>query len=155
MESIDFKSSAALEDLINFYFDYLYETNNSNNDNNTNDLNNEKNSAKETGKIKSEQATFSGLAYFLGFSSMEEFNTYCTNGKYARTLRRGHLRVEEIYEKKLLQPSPAGATFVLKTKGWNDKSEKKSNEKAIVKNLKLQFVESGPAPVGSEKEITL
>lgn len=155
MESIDFKSSKALEDLINFYFDYLDETNNSNKENSIDGQNIDKSHAQEKAKIKSEQVTFSGLAYFLGFSSREEFNWYALNGKFARILKRGILRIEEFYEKKLLQPSPAGAIFVLKTRGWTDKSETQTSEKESLKILKLELIESGPAPVGSEREIIL
>src|SRR6185312_8475058 len=65
-------------------------------------------------------ATIAGLALFLGFNSIQGFITYEGSGRFANVLKKGRLRVEWIYEKKLHQQSSAGAIFMLKSMGWDN-----------------------------------
>lgn len=98
-------------------------------------------------------ATIAGMALFLGFSSKQEFEAYEVNGKHAHVLKRGRLRLEAAYESRLYQ-TPTGVIFALKTLGWNDKPEVQKSAKAD-NNLKVEIVNTGPLPVGSEKEVIL
>ena len=101
-----------------------------------------------------EPATITGLAFFIGFNSLEEFEAYESKGKFADTIKRARLQVETAYEKKLHYQSPTGAIFALKSMGWNEKSD---NEKSIpaVKKIKIKIIETGPQPVSNEKDVTL
>jgi hypothetical protein len=100
-------------------------------------------------------ATFTGLALFLGFNSLLEFEDYEDNGEFASTLRRGRLCIEAVYEKKLHQQSPTGAIFALKNMGWNDKTNDKNEKGPAVTTLKIEFTEKGPKLANSEKEVVL
>ena len=102
-----------------------------------------------------EPPTISGLALFLGFNSRGAFDNYEQNGKFANTLKRGRLRIETIYEKKLHQPAPTGALFALKSMGWNEKPESKTIDTEPVKSLKIEIIETGPKPAESEAEVIL
>ena len=102
-----------------------------------------------------EPATFAGLAFFLGFASIEDFDRYLQKGRFARIAKRGCLYVESVYEKKLHQQAPAGAIFVLKTMGWQDKTDGKLTTTSTVRTWKIQIIETGPTPVGNEKEVIL
>ena len=70
-----------------------------------------------------EPITLTGLALHLGFTSLEQFEEYEKRGGFAVDIKRARLRIEQAYEKRLHQASPTGAIFVLKTFGWNEKSE--------------------------------
>ncbi len=100
-------------------------------------------------------ATIAGLALFLGFNSRQEFDDYENNGKYAAVLKRGRLRIEALYEKKLHQQSATGAIFALKNMGWNEKNENKPGQFAIFKTLKIKIVETGPKPAENERDVIL
>jgi hypothetical protein len=100
------------------------------------------------------QPTITGLALYLGFNSREEFEAYINKGKFAHLIKRACLQIEAIYEKKLIQPSPSGAIFALKSLGWNEKPEEKTND-GKSKTLKVKIIESGPKPADNEKEVTL
>jgi hypothetical protein len=102
-----------------------------------------------------EPATFTGLALFLGFNSLPEFEDYEDNGEFAHILKRGRLRIEAAYEKKLHYQSPTGAIFALKNMGWNDKTESKADDAPVFTTLKIEIMETGPKPVNSEKEVIL
>jgi len=111
--------------------------------------------AKKIMEREPEPPTLSGLALFLGFNSRQAFDDYEENGKFAAILKRGRLRIEAIYEKKLHQQSPTGAIFALKSMGWNDKTESKTGGADIVKTLKIEIIETGPKLAGSEKDVVL
>ena len=120
----------------------------------------EQKASKTKAKIASEQkildgepATISGMALFLGFASKQEFEAYEESGKHAHILKRARLRIEAAYEARLYQ-TPTGVIFALKTMGWNDKpTVSKPNDKTD-NTLKVEIVNSGPLPAGSEKEVT-
>ena len=101
-----------------------------------------------------EPATITGLALYLGFSSKQAFDDYEQTGRFADIIKRGHLMVEAAYEKKLHQ-TPAGAIFALKNIGWKEKNDEKATSNNTVKSLKIEIIETGPSPVGSEKEVVL
>lgn len=102
-----------------------------------------------------EPATFTGLAFFLGLNSRQEFDDYEEQGAFAPILKRGRLRVEAGYEKKLHHQSPAGAIFALKSMGWNEKAESKTTGSEVFKTLKIEIIETGPKPAENEKEVIL
>jgi hypothetical protein len=97
--------------------------------------------------------TLSGLAVFLGFDSLEEFENYEIRGRFPYYLKRARLHITAIYEMKLLQPSPNGAIFALKEMGLIKKSESKST--LLNNTLKIEVIESGPQPAVNEKEVML
>jgi hypothetical protein len=101
-----------------------------------------------------EPATIAGLALFLGFNSIHAFNEYEQRGRFANALKRGRLRIESVYEKKLHLQSATGAIFALKNMGWDKKEESVPGCKASA-NLKITIVKSGPELAGSEHEVIL
>jgi len=102
-----------------------------------------------------EPPTISGLTLFLGFNSRKEFNEYEKRGKHAEVLKRARLQIETEYEKKLHQPSAAAAIFALKSMGWSEKQGDEETTGSIPKTLSIKIIETGPQPVGSEKEVAL
>lgn len=102
-----------------------------------------------------EPATITGLALYLGFSSRQAFDDYEATGKHALLLKRGRLRIEAEYEKKLHQQPASGAIFALRSMGWNEKTEDKPINGTSSKTLKVKILESGPIPATNEKEVML
>jgi len=102
-----------------------------------------------------EPATITGLAFFLGFSSRQSFDDYETSGKHAHILKRGRLRIEAEYEKKLHQQPASGAIFALRSMGWNEKPEERPPSDLSSKTLKVKILETGPTPASNEKEVSL
>jgi hypothetical protein len=102
-----------------------------------------------------EPATITGLAFFLGFESMQAFVEYEEKGRFAHILKRGRLRIESVYEKKLHIQSSAGAIFALKTLKWNEQHKDKTASSTMHNNIKIEIVENGPALAGNEKEVVL
>jgi len=102
-----------------------------------------------------EPATITGLALYLGFSSRQAFDNYEDTGKHALLLKRGRLRIEAEYEKKLHQQPASGAIFALRSMGWNEKTEEKINIDPSAKTLKIKILESGPLPATNEKDVML
>jgi len=104
---------------------------------------------------EAEPATISGLALFLGFNSLDDFEEYEQTGQFAASLQRARLRMEAIYERKLLQQSPTGAIFALKSFGWDERSGNKNEKTNTVKTLTIEIIETGFQPAGDEKEVAL
>jgi len=102
-----------------------------------------------------EPPTFAGFAFFLGFSSLEEFDEYIENGIFAETLKRGRLRIEASYEKKLHTQATTGTIFALKSMGWKERSENKQTGIPPPGAVKIEIIESGPPPAETEKEVVL
>lgn len=67
--------------------------------------------------VDAKPATLTGLALHLGFHSREQFERYESKGKFSANLKKGRLRIEAIYEKKLHQTTFGGAIFALKNLG--------------------------------------
>jgi hypothetical protein len=100
--------------------------------------------------------TLSGLALYLGFTSRQTFEEYEINGKHAPLLKRARLRIESEYEKKLHYQSSTGAIFALKSLGWTDKTENKTDSAPLDNfTLKVEIIETGPMPAHSEREVQL
>ena len=100
-----------------------------------------------------EPATITGLAFYLGFNSIQEFEEYEVDGKFAHILQRACLRIEAIYEKRLHRPSPAAAIFVLKNRMGRNGSP--GRVAGGVKNLNVTITNTGPEPAANEKEVKL
>ena len=110
------------------------------------------NSAKT---VDAKPATLTGLALHLGFHSREQFERYESKGKFAANLKKGRLRIEAIYEKKLHQSTFGGAVFALKNLGWAGDKAETNRTAPVIKTLKVTIVESGPSPASDEKEVSL
>jgi hypothetical protein len=146
-----FHSRSDLEDCINNYFKYIegeFELSIP-----------APKSANETGRTANkiwlrepEPPTISGLCYYLGFESRQAFDQYETTGKYGSELKRGRLRIETEYEKKLHQSSSTGAMFALKAMGWNEKAE---TMPTLSGTITVQIIDSGVQPAASEREVEL
>ena len=68
--------------------------------------------------------TITGLVYHLGFASRKEIERQKAHGDdYDEVLSRARLRVEMIYEERLMSREVVGAIFALKNLGWTDKQE--------------------------------
>ena len=80
----------------------------------------------ESIKKEKEDATITGLALYLGFSSRQSFYDYENNEHFSYTIKRARLRIECEYEKGLHSKFPAGSIFALKNFGWADKLDVKS-----------------------------
>jgi len=102
-----------------------------------------------------EPATITGLALYLGFSSRQAFDDYEVTGKHALLLKRGRLRIEAEYEKKLHQQPASGAIFALRSMGWNEKPEDRQITDKSSKTLQVKILESGPLPATNEKDVSL
>jgi hypothetical protein len=144
-------SSKELTTLINSYFIHIKgELNTGQSD-----------AATQTSKEKKlwdrdpEPPTLTGLAFYLGFNSREEFNDYEENGKFGQVLKRGRLKIESFYEKKLYESSSTGSIFALKNMGWNEKADNKIGKDAAVKSIKIEITSTGPQLASNEKEVVL
>jgi len=107
---------------------------------------------KKAGEQQPIPATITGLALYLDFNSLYDYEAAEKRGRFAQLLKRARLRIEAEYEKKLHQHSSGGAIFALKNLGWNDD---KTPGHASVKPLKIQIIETGLKPAASEKEVIL
>ena len=150
-----FASNRELEALITQYFAYIkgeYHTE-------TKTIKSGKSAHKQVEEIvwdrPPEPPTFYGLALFLGFSGLDEFESCKAKGKYAFNLRRGHSLVQFEYEKKLHTHYSGGAVFALKCSGWYDCLSEKSTTNEKGELLNVNVIHSGPQPVASEKEVIL
>ena len=107
---------------------------------------------KEICDRKAEPPTVSGLALFLGFNSLKDFDRYLQKGRYAKILSRAQLRMQSVYEQKLHEHYTSGPIFVLKTLlGWNDVK----NTGTGLQTLNIKQVEGGPLPASNEKEVMI
>jgi hypothetical protein len=96
--------------------------------------------------------TLAGLAFYLGFNTLEEFEARESKGKFATRLQRARLYIEAIYESRL--QSSTGAIYALKAMGRNGKATDNSQEEQD-NIFKVEVVNSGPQLAGSEKEVSL
>ena len=106
-------------------------------------------------KKESAPPTMSGLAYHLGFESIQAFEACEAKNKYAPVLKRARLRVEAEYEKKLHFQSSTGAIFALKSMGWNERSNKSTIGNQEDNTLTIEVVNSGPGIADNEKNVVL
>jgi DNA-packaging protein gp3 len=147
-----FQYCAELKKLIDDYFDYIegdyYEAEKPAKDGKTTTI-------EKIWDRDPEPPTLAGLMLFLGFTSRQLFDSYCTEGEFADVLNRGRLRIEACYEKKLHSQSATGAIFALKSLGWNEKPEITKKDAEIFKTLKIEIIETGPTLAANEKEVVL
>lgn len=99
-----------------------------------------------------EPPTLTGLVLYLGFDSRAAFERYEATGQFAATLKRGRLRIEAEYEKKLHQQAPSGAIFALKNLGWNER-DTAADEPATP--LQIEIIDSGIPTAGDERDVML
>ena len=97
-------------------------------------------------------ATFTGLALYLGFASLQDFDDYQPKGKLLQVVKQGRLRVEAEYEKRLHEHYTSGPIFALKSRGWNgDKVPEQQNSGSMNININ----QSGPKLASAEKEVII
>jgi hypothetical protein len=101
-----------------------------------------------------EPALLTGLALYIGFTSMDDFVSYEQKGKHRKILRKARLRVEAEYEKKLHLAAPTGAMFALRCMGWADTA---NAQQAIPppKKFRIEVVDAGPKVSDNEKEVII
>ena len=99
--------------------------------------------------------TMSGLAYHLGFESIQAFEACEAKSRYTSRLKRARLRVEAEYEKKLHFQSSTGAIFALKSMGWNERINNNQVDDQTHNTLQIEVVNSGPHIAGEEKDVLL
>jgi hypothetical protein len=144
-----FHSRSALEECINCYFKYIeghYELAPSPSKTEIEPV------APKVWLREPEPPTISGLAYYLGFESRQAFDQYETSGRFGPELKRGRLRIETEYEKKLHQSSSTGAMFALKAMGWNEKAD---TLPMLNGSITIQIIDTGILPAASEQEVEL
>jgi len=142
MKKYPFRSVAELENLIESYFDGL----------------NPKNEPQPDAKKQKREPTpptMSGLAYHLGFESVEAFEACEAKGKYTFWLKRAGLRVEAEYEKKLHYQSSTGAIFALKSRRRGEQPATGTSNEATNNIFNVEVVHSGFNVAGAEKEVAL
>ena len=64
--------------------------------------------------------TWTGLAFYLGFSSRSSLDVFGKKPEFKEIVEKAKLRVERGYEEKLHSTNPTGAIFALKNFGWID-----------------------------------
>ena len=97
--------------------------------------------------------TLSGMALHLGFDSLQAFEAYEKNGRFASILKRARLQIETEYEKMLHQQPATGAIFALKSLGWLEKPT--GEAPATDLSIKIEILETGPTPATCEQEVAL
>lgn len=96
-----------------------------------------------------QSVTFSGLALFLGFSSIDDFCLCGQKKHYRHAFNYARLRVIAAYE-QLLFEKPTGAIFALKSMGWGERPGVASE---AAKTLKVEITGNGLLPAESEKDV--
>jgi hypothetical protein len=69
-----------------------------------------------------EAITITGLCIYIGFDSRQSFYDYEQKEEFAYIIKAARLKVENWYEKKLINNSVTGSIFALKNMGWKDES---------------------------------
>ena len=76
----------------------------------------------ETGE--QERPTYCGLAYALGYCSLQSLRENAKSGaSISLPIKIALLRIDITYEKALHGSYPTGAIFALKNRGWTDKPQ--------------------------------
>lgn len=100
-------------------------------------------------------ATFTEFAFFLGFACRKDFDAYLNTGRFAETLKRGRLRVEAEYEKRLHQQSPTGAIFVLKNQGWDERITDAADKDSLITTLQIEVLNTPFLPCHNEADVDI
>lgn len=103
---------------------------------------------------ESEPATITGLALHLGFDSLGDLESYEKAGEFAPVVKRGRLRVESEYEKKLHQQSPTGAIFALKNLGWTDRDTNAAADNSAY-TITVNMTIDGIPTAGNERDVIM
>jgi len=98
--------------------------------------------------------TFNGLAHYLGFKSLAEFEKFEAKPRFSTSLKRARLRMAAIYEKKLHTHSYGGAAIALKLI-MGDKQNHSVPETTDNIPPKVEIIHSGIVPAAYEKEVIL
>ena len=77
-------------------------------------------------KLNNEPLTITGLALALD-TSRETLMDYQNKDDFSYTIKKAKLRIENAYEKRLIQNGRSGDIFALKNFGWTDKQEIENN----------------------------
>ncbi|MBD1365180.1 hypothetical protein IDJ77_15295 [Mucilaginibacter sp. ZT4R22] len=101
-----------------------------------------------------EPALLTGMALFIGFTSMDDFVAYEQKGKHRKILRKARLRIEAEYEKKLHHAAPTGAMFALRCMGWADTANAQQAAPPP-KKLRIEVLNAGPQVSGNEKDVII
>jgi len=96
--------------------------------------------------------TIRGLALFLNFKNIADFEDHEKKRSHRKPLRYARFRIEAAYE-QLLFEKPTGAIFALKSMGWTDKPEATKTLTESHKTLKVEITSTGPKPASTEKEV--
>ncbi len=99
--------------------------------------------------------TFNGLAHYLGFVSLDEFEEYEGRPRFSAPLKRARLRMAAIYEKKLHTHSYGGAAVALKICSRGEKNTQNSAGTTDNNPSKVEIIHSGNVPAAYEKEVIL
>ncbi|ACU61340.1 DNA-packaging protein [Chitinophaga pinensis] len=71
-----------------------------------------------------EAPTVTGLTLFLGFAHRQSLDDQEERGaEFSDIIKRGRLRVEHGYEKRLFHDRPTGAIFALSNMGWKNQHQ--------------------------------
>ena len=97
--------------------------------------------------------TLTGLAIYLGFDSVMAFEAYEKNGRFASSLKRARLQIENAYEIQLHQQPSTGAIFALKSLGWMEKTPSDAPDHEVT--VKVEIIETGPAPAATEQQVSM
>jgi len=147
---MEFDSALVVEKLIGLYFEHIagefhFEEVPDKRDETT---------RKKVWDRDAEPPTFTGLALYLGFDSRDAFTEYEHKGEFASTIKRGRLRIEVEYEKRLHQQSPSGAIFALKNMGWNERENSPLNNEPS-EPLQVNIIEVGLNTASSETDVAI
>ncbi len=99
--------------------------------------------------------TFNGLAHYLGFKSLAEFEEFENKPRFGASLERARLRIAAIYEKKLHTHSYGGAAVALKIGSKGEKTTHAVADTGDINTSKVEIIHSGIVPAAYEKEVIL
>lgn len=88
----------------------------------------------------SEPITLTGLALHLGFCDKCSIYDYEAKPEFSHSIKKARLRVENAYEKSLVEKGRSGDIFALKNFGWKDKQEV---EQTGTSNVTVTLTEDG------------
>ncbi|HZX58865.1 MAG TPA: hypothetical protein VFE54_09070 [Mucilaginibacter sp.] len=99
--------------------------------------------------------TFNGLAHYLGFVSLDEFEEYEGRPRFSAPLKRARLRIAAIYEKKLHTHSYGGAAVALKICSQGEKTSNNVADTGDNNQHKVEIIHSGIVPAAYEKDVVM
>jgi hypothetical protein len=109
----------------------------------------------ELAAMKHDPPTLSGLALYLGFQNIEDFEIYTVRGRYAYYAKVARLIIISYYEKKLHGTYTSGAIYALKSIGWYPEKIGDKSLNQLQTTTKIEMIESGPSLAENEKEVSI